>query len=557
MELWLHMLQNSLIGTMAIFLIFIFYKLKKRYRYTHKKYIWILISIWLIIPFSFFQGSNKIALLIPQVYVGRVGNEAGNTAVNGTINPAANPEESNDFNDTVLYDNDIKKVKYENSQKGLIYNLTFDIWICGVVLLLLYLGLSYGLSYRYIVCHRRKCDNENILQTLNSISGLYKIKRIPQLYLLNDINISPFTIGIIHKKIYLPDKKYMENDLQYIISHEIVHCKERDTYTKFLAMLAKVIHWFNPFVWLMVKCVEQDIELSCDEIVLEKKSMIERKEYSEIIMSFIHSERLKKFYFSSGYLNNTKFIKRRFQNIYNTENKTSGFIRCVCFMGCFALFLAAADGCIEIKQKIFTPFVNKIPIDYGFEIRTDIDGDGENERVMVSDNISGTRAFTQLTAKLESGNNPYSFVSVDFEGYWGSYIVSGDISGNGLADIVLVRISTGSTYGGGVVNVLHLEKDKWIPYPSEFIKNPTINLNQPENFREENFDISCLGATIVEDETGVKLRLILPEDLINDTVKCIDCSLKNEGWYIENMEIISNYYGENKEYELLKNNFLK
>lgn len=551
MKLWLHMLQNSLIGAMAILIIFIFYVFRKKCNFTHKKYIWIIISVWLVIPFSLFQDSNKVILQIPQVYIGQVENEAVNTGV--TVSTAINAERKNDFNDTISYDN--RKDKYESSLKNLMYNLTFDIWICGVVILLLYLGVSYGLTYRYIVWHRRKCDNENILSVLHSISDLYKMKRIPQLYLLNDRNTGPFTIGIIHKKIYIPDKSYMEKDLHYILSHEVVHCKEKDTGIKLFAMLVKVLHWFNPFVGLMVRCLEQDIELSCDEIVLEKKSMIERKEYSEIIMSFISPEKLKRLYFSSEYLNNTKFIKRRFQNIYNTENKTGGFMRCICFIGCFLLILAAADSCIEIKQKILTPFMKKISIDNGFLVRTDVDGDGKNERVYVKDNISGTRAFTQLSTELEPDNRFAVFV--DFEGYWSSYIVSGDISGDGLADIVLVRISTGSTYGGGVVNVLHLEKDKWIQYPSEFIKNPAININQPENFREDNFDVSCLGAAIVKDETGAKLRLILNEDIINDTVKCIDCSLKNEGWYIENMEVISNYYKEEKEYELLKNNYFK
>ena len=34
---------------------------------------------------------------------------------------------------------------------------------------------------------------------------------------------------------------------------------------KWLAVLARAVHWFNPAVWWLVRRLEQDCELSCDE----------------------------------------------------------------------------------------------------------------------------------------------------------------------------------------------------------------------------------------------------------------------------------------------------
>lgn len=531
MELWIQMLQHSLVGGIAILVVTFFSGfLKKYYRHKYKKYIWLFISLWLLLPYSFFQ--------VPEVQTGQAENKAESLEKRGILDETASDEE-------------IKESRVNNSHKGLTYNLIFYIWIFGAIIQLFYFGLSYILTYRYMTQRSMKCNNQNMITVLKSVSTEYKIKKVPQLYLLKDIDVSPFTIGLFNKKIFLPDRAYIQKDLQYIITHEVVHCKEGDTIIKLFAILANIVHWFNPFVWLMTRNVEQDMELNCDEIVLEKKTMEERKEYSEIIMSCILSNRSKKSYFFSGYVNNTKFMKRRFQNIYDTRNKKQGYIFCICLAACVII----CSGFIQIEQSIVMPFSTKIPIDSGFEIKTDIDGDGENERVYVRDNTSGTHAFTQLSTELDSKDKNAIFT--DFEGYWSSYIVSGDLSGNGIADIVLVRISTGSTYGGGVVSVLHLENDKWMQYPTDFIKNPKIGIEQPENFKEENFNVSCLGATIMEDAERVELRLILNEDIMNDTVKCVDCIYQDDGWYIENIEIISDYYGEEKEKDLLKNNFLE
>ena len=49
--------------------------------------------------------------------------------------------------------------------------------------------------------------------------------------------------------------------------------------------------------------------------------------------------------------------------------------------------------------------LKEIPIDYGIEVRTDLNGDGELERVTVRDNVSGVYAFTQVCVRLQDGND--------------------------------------------------------------------------------------------------------------------------------------------------------
>lgn len=543
MELWIQMLQHSFIGSVVILLVVVLSAVvKNRFWHKYKKYLWLLISLWLLVPVSPFESSRKLVIPFPEVSIGKMENSEVNSEENVENNSIMSEDELN------KEQNNGKELTNENNGDSLIYNLIFWIWICGEVVLLFYFGIGYILNYSHTVHQSIKCDNEELYSVLKSISAAYGIKRLPQLYLTKDKEKGPFTIGVFRKKIFVPDREYIPKDLQYIFSHEIIHCRENDTGIKFLLTIVNIMHWFNPFVWLMVRSAEQDMELCCDEIVLEKSSLEERKEYSEVIMSCIHTGAVKRFSFSSGYVNNTKFMKRRFENIFNTGNRRQGFIFCICLI----MFLIIGSGYVELEQRLIMPFGSKTAIDSGFEVRTDVNGDGKQDRVFIKDNISGDHAFTQLAVELH-GENDITFT--DFEGYWSSYLVSGDLSGNGRADIVVMRISTGSTFGGGEVNVLHFEKNKWVEYPSLFIQNPEISIQQPENFEEDNFDVSCLGAAIIEKAGRTMLRLILNEDIMNDKVKCVDCSYQNDGWYIENIEVITNYYEQERDKELLKNNF--
>lgn len=64
-------------------------------------------------------------------------------------------------------------------------------------------------------------------------------------------------------------------------------------------------------------------------------------------------------------------MKRRFDNIFNVRNRWQGFILCICLM----MFLIIGSGYVELEQSFF-PFGSKTAIDSGFEVRTDVDGDG-------------------------------------------------------------------------------------------------------------------------------------------------------------------------------------
>ena len=95
---------------------------------------------------------------------------------------------------------------------------------------------------------------------------------------------SPFVLGIIKPKIYLP---YNMNprDEEYVIAHEMAHIRRRDYIWKPLGYGILTLHWFNPIVWLGYILLCRDIEGACDEKVIGELGHEERADYSQALLS--------------------------------------------------------------------------------------------------------------------------------------------------------------------------------------------------------------------------------------------------------------------------------
>lgn len=185
----------------------------------------------------------------------------------------------------------------------------------------------------------------------------------------------------------------------------------------------------------------------------------------------------------------------------------------------------------------------KSDIAYGTEIRADINGDGFAEKVYVKDVVNDDYAFTQVSAEFEDAEIEFK----DYPDYWSSYLMAGDLTADGTADVLLMRFAIGSTYRGGEFSVLYMGENGWEEYPENFISNPMLSTKQPENFG----DLSCIGAAIIYESNKYLLRIISMVDNINDTAECIDCSYSQQGWIIEDIQLVEGYFEKNGDETLL------
>jgi beta-lactamase regulating signal transducer with metallopeptidase domain len=111
----------------------------------------------------------------------------------------------------------------------------------------------------------------------------------------SDMLLSPVLIGLFHPRIILPpglDPNSAEGEM--ILAHEDVHSRRLDNLWRIFAVGIACVHWFNPFVWMMLKALFEDMELSCDEAVIRrgKYSGSKCKDYAAALLQFTEDKRL-------------------------------------------------------------------------------------------------------------------------------------------------------------------------------------------------------------------------------------------------------------------------
>ena len=93
-----------------------------------------------------------------------------------------------------------------------------------------------------------------------------------------------FILGFIKPRIYIPmgmNRQYRK----HILEHERTHLDKGDHWIKMIGFLALALHWFNPLVWIAYILLCRDIEMACDERVVQFMELEERKSYSAALLS--------------------------------------------------------------------------------------------------------------------------------------------------------------------------------------------------------------------------------------------------------------------------------
>lgn len=135
------------------------------------------------------------------------------------------------------------------------------IWVAGMVAMLIYSAVSYARVRR------------RVRVSMPVEKNVY----------LSDGVASPFILGFFRPKIYLPSC-LEEEKWDVILRHERAHLARKDHWWKPLGYLLLTVFWFHPLLWLAYILLCRDMELACDEKVIEKLSAEEKQAYSNILL---------------------------------------------------------------------------------------------------------------------------------------------------------------------------------------------------------------------------------------------------------------------------------
>lgn len=143
------------------------------------------------------------------------------------------------------------------------------VWGTGVVAMLGYLVLSY-LRMRHLV-------REAVLEKGN--------------IWVCDAVTSPFILGLLRPRIYLPSG-LSESNRAYVLAHEETHLRCKDHWWKPFAFCLLALYWFDPLAWAAYFLACRDIEFACDERVVSKYGMPQKKAYASALLECSGSRKL-------------------------------------------------------------------------------------------------------------------------------------------------------------------------------------------------------------------------------------------------------------------------
>ncbi len=299
----------------------------RRYAARWRYYIWIALAVRLVVPVNFSLPERNIEISIPASASASVADIAGDGML---VMPQAAGAAQKVPGFSVL-------------------DALAVIWLAVSVGIVLVHICSYCRYKRKLVRDSRRVADEAVLRRFLALKKELKIRRkIAVIWCRN--TEGPMAIGFFRTFLAIPEGAYSEEELFFIFRHELIHIKRHDTFLKFLFMSARALHWFNPVIAMMQRAAVIDMELSCDEQVVQGLSGRGRKAYTETLLSALERRCGKTNALTTQFNGGSRIMKKRFQNILGRSGRKRGLFLLMLAV-CMTLTLGMMTGCTVAQTE--------------------------------------------------------------------------------------------------------------------------------------------------------------------------------------------------------------
>lgn len=235
-------------SVIILVLLVIFPILNRRYSAKWRYLLWLIIAIRLLVPYRVELNNAPINIPVTQKVVV--------TRNEGSAFQIMSPQQAEQGG--IMNPDPADYAPIAN-----VDDIISQIWILGILVFASY----------HIICY----------VTFRKRIQPYLLSVDKNTYRCNKID-TPMMIGFFKPLILLPDTDYTDEEVEIIIRHEITHFKRGDLWYKLLMLAANAVHWFNPFVYIMVRQANRDLEYFCDDAVTKDTDTNYKKIYSLTIL---------------------------------------------------------------------------------------------------------------------------------------------------------------------------------------------------------------------------------------------------------------------------------
>lgn len=248
--------------------------------------IWGVILLRLLIPFSLSSPLTlkvpALVSMLPTVSMVAYAEESTTVVQDLTEDASAVPGISQQLDAVMLQTTENSAgVTYSYAgNNGISYlNWRFllpALYFLGLIVTAIVLAIQ---KYQY----SRKLKNRLLVEHNETINSILREMGMGEILVFTSDSIaSPMVCGLLRPVIFLPTRMDFGDAtlLRNILTHEATHIKRRDNWVKAVMLTALCVHWFNPLVWIMAKCLSSDLESACDAAVLKRYDEEQRKGYA-------------------------------------------------------------------------------------------------------------------------------------------------------------------------------------------------------------------------------------------------------------------------------------
>lgn len=201
---------------------------------------------------------------------------------------------------------------------------------------------------------KNKENQKTFNKILNQKKVINKIEVIQ-----HDKISSPFMLGILKGKIYIPNISFSQKELEYIILHEINHFLRRDSLKKIIIQIIKYIFWWNPFAHSFANNFNHILEIQCDLKTTAGFSNEEKIRYLESITKIIKASKETgvQYELAPNFVDikDVDFLKQRFRIVLNYKKKKNFLFNISNIEVCLLAILFYISSYFVIIQPDYKP----------------------------------------------------------------------------------------------------------------------------------------------------------------------------------------------------------
>lgn len=238
------------------------------------------------------------------------------------------------------------------------------IWVSVICVLLTVWMITYVRLARIAARYADMVMTPECRAFLENLKREYGIRRRVFLYEAMS-GENTITFGFF-KPVIICSQATTSPGAELLVRHELVHIKRMDTLWKVFMELARMIHCYNPFVWILYSSFEQVCEHSCDKIATQKSTEEEVKLYRRLMLEEALGNKIEivSLRWKSSFGNNAQKIKERMENLMrkNRWNRKAAIalVAVLTFANSMTVFAYREPVEREIAGEVSTEDVNEM-----------------------------------------------------------------------------------------------------------------------------------------------------------------------------------------------------